>query len=176
MYSLPSGVFLFIGYSKTDEQAMHHFTHMNVSEHLVRAIERVLQQSPTFVDPVRFSFIFFLLSLISIRFPIPSFLFYQWPVSVMKKKKIFFEIFGLNWIADFRFNSWHVIHPSWLIELSRNTSARSPFTTKLTRMSFFSSNWPLWTPNVNFKPSTNSMSPSHSKCSSRKRSFQSQSL
>ena len=54
MYSLPSGVFLFMGYSKTDEQSMHHFTNLNVSKHLLTAIQRVLQQSETWVDPVRF--------------------------------------------------------------------------------------------------------------------------
>jgi len=51
MYSLPSGVFLFMGYSKTDEQSMHHFTNLNVSKHLLTAIQRVLQQSETWVDP-----------------------------------------------------------------------------------------------------------------------------
>ena len=72
MYSLPSGVFLFMGYSKTDEQAMHHFTNLNVSKHLLTAIQRVLQQSETFVDPVRFvpyliilfsSYLFFLIHI-----------------------------------------------------------------------------------------------------------------
>jgi len=40
-----------MGYSKTDEQAMNHFTNLNVSKHLLTAIQRILQQSETFVDP-----------------------------------------------------------------------------------------------------------------------------
>lgn len=42
-YSLPLGVFLFVGYSKIDERAMYQFTHLNVSKHLLGRLQKLME-------------------------------------------------------------------------------------------------------------------------------------
>ena len=42
-YSLPVGVFLFIGYSKADERAMYHFTNLNISKHLLSRLQKLIE-------------------------------------------------------------------------------------------------------------------------------------
>jgi hypothetical protein len=41
-YSLPLGVFLFVGYSKADEKAIYQFTHTNVSRSLLAGLHRLM--------------------------------------------------------------------------------------------------------------------------------------
>ncbi|XP_046647476.1 uncharacterized protein LOC124337507 isoform X3 [Daphnia pulicaria] len=41
-YSLPLGVFLFVGYSRADEKAIYQFTHTNVSRSLVTGLDRLM--------------------------------------------------------------------------------------------------------------------------------------
>lgn len=45
-YSLPLGVFLFIGYSQTDEKAIYQFTHINVSRSLLTGLHRLMYFTP----------------------------------------------------------------------------------------------------------------------------------
>ena len=41
-YSLPLGVFLFVGYSRADEKAIYQFTHTNVSRSLLAGLHRLM--------------------------------------------------------------------------------------------------------------------------------------
>ncbi|XP_059351654.1 uncharacterized protein LOC130702135 isoform X4 [Daphnia carinata] len=45
-YSLPLGVFLFIGYSQADEKAIYQFTHVNVSRSLLTGLHRHMYFTP----------------------------------------------------------------------------------------------------------------------------------
>jgi hypothetical protein len=53
-YSLPLGVFLFVGYSRADEKAIYQFTHTNVSRSLVTGLDRLMYISlPEMVSNLR---------------------------------------------------------------------------------------------------------------------------
>ena len=44
-YSLPSGVFLFLGYSRADEKAIYQFTNTNASKFLLQGLQKLVYGS-----------------------------------------------------------------------------------------------------------------------------------